>query len=602
MQTKCHLSVLIHEQARKYGSRTALTFRLFGKNTWESVSWEHFSQRVKQVSNALLELGVRPQDNLAVFSQNCVEYLYTDFGAYGVRAVTIPFYATSSEQQIQFMINDAQVRFVFVGEQEQYNKAHRIFALCPSLERIIIYDRSVRISSHDPHALYFDDFVALGAGLPCQAEVEALWRAASDDDLCNILYTSGTTGDSKGVQLTYGQYAAALVANDKCVPVTDKDRVINFLPFTHVFERGWSYLCLSEGAELIINTDPREIQESMKQTHPTCMSAVPRFWEKVYQAVKDKIDRSTPMQQKIFRHALEVGRRHNVECLARGKRPSLALALEYKLIDKTLLRIVRHQIGLVNPNIFPTAGATVSPEVERFVHSVGICMIVGYGLTESLATVSCDHKNKPYTIGSVGRPIDGIDIRISETGEIMLKGPTITRGYYRREAVNAAAFDEDGYFHTGDAGYMKNGELFLTDRIKDLFKTSNGKYIAPQMVEAMLLVDKYIDQVVVVADEYKFVSALVVPEFRLLEEYARDHNIKFESREDLCADKRIHDMMMERVETLQQQLAHYEQVKRITLIAHHFSMESGELTNTLKLRRPVIYKNFKDVIDKMYAD
>lgn len=602
MQTKCHLSVLIHEQARKYGSRTALTFRLFGKNTWESVSWEHFSQRVKQVSNALLELGVRPQDNLAVFSQNCVEYLYTDFGAYGVRAVTIPFYATSSEQQIQFMINDAQVRFVFVGEQEQYNKAHRIFALCPSLERIIIYDRSVRISSHDPHALYFDDFVALGAGLPRQAEVEALWRAASDDDLCNILYTSGTTGDSKGVQLTYGQYAAALVANDKCVPVTDKDRVINFLPFTHVFERGWSYLCLSEGAELIINTDPREIQESMKQTHPTCMSAVPRFWEKVYQAVKDKIDRSTPMQQKIFRHALEVGRRHNVECLARGKRPSLALALEYKLIDKTLLRIVRHQIGLVNPNIFPTAGATVSPEVERFVHSVGICMIVGYGLTESLATVSCDHKNKPYTIGSVGRPIDGIDIRISETGEIMLKGPTITCGYYRREAVNAAAFDEDGYFHTGDAGYMKNGELFLTDRIKDLFKTSNGKYIAPQMVEAMLLVDKYIDQVVVVADEYKFVSALVVPEFRLLEEYARDHNIKFESREDLCADKRIHDMMMERVETLQQQLAHYEQVKRITLIAHHFSMESGELTNTLKLRRPVIYKNFKDVIDKMYAD
>lgn len=602
MQTKCHLSVLIHEQARKYGSRTALTFRLFGKNTWESVSWEHFSQRVKQVSNALLELGVRLQDNLAVFSQNCVEYLYTDFGAYGVRAVTIPFYATSSEQQIQFMINDAQVRFVFVGEQEQYNKAHRIFALCPSLERIIIYDRSVRISSHDPHALYFDDFVALGAGLPRQAEVEALWRAASDDDLCNILYTSGTTGDSKGVQLTYGQYAAALVANDKCVPVTDKDRVINFLPFTHVFERGWSYLCLSEGAELIINTDPREIQESMKQTHPTCMSAVPRFWEKVYQAVKDKIDRSTPMQQKIFRHALEVGRRHNVECLARGKRPSLALALEYKLIDKTLLRIVRHQIGLVNPNIFPTAGATVSPEVERFVHSVGICMIVGYGLTESLATVSCDHKNKPYTIGSVGRPIDGIDIRISETGEIMLKGPTITRGYYRREAVNAAAFDEDGYFHTGDAGYMKNGELFLTDRIKDLFKTSNGKYIAPQMVEAMLLVDKYIDQVVVVADEYKFVSALVVPEFRLLEEYARDHNIKFESREDLCADKRIHDMMMERVETLQQQLAHYEQVKRITLIAHHFSMESGELTNTLKLRRPVIYKNFKDVIDKMYAD
>lgn len=602
MQTRCHLSVLIHEQAKKYGSRTALTFKSFGKDKWESVSWEHFSLRVKQVSNALLNLGVRPQENIAVFSQNCVEYLYTDFGAYGVRTVSIPFYATSSEQQIQFMINDAQVRFIFVGEQEQYNKAHRVFALCPTLERIIIFDRGVRISTHDPHALYFDDFVALGANLPRQSEVENLWHEASYDDLCNILYTSGTTGESKGVQLSYGQYDAAFVANDKCVPVGEKDRVINFLPFTHVFERGWAYLSLTEGAELIINTNPHEIQEAMKQTHPTCMSAVPRFWEKVYQAVKDKIDRATPMKQKIFRHALSVGRRHNVEYLGRGKRPPLALALEYKLIDRTLLKIVRNQIGLVNPNIFPTAGATVSPDVEIFVHSVGICMIVGYGLTESLATVSCDHKNKPFTVGSVGRPIEGIDIKISESGEIMLKGPTITRGYYKRDAINATAFDSEGYFHTGDAGYLKNGELFLTDRIKDMFKTSNGKYIAPQMVEAMLLVDKYIDQVVVVADEHKFVSALVVPEFRLLEEYAREHNIKFGSREDLCADKRIHDMMMERVETLQQQLAHYEQVKRITLIAHHFSMESGELTNTLKLRRPVIYKNFKDVIEKMYAE
>lgn len=602
MQTRCHLSVLIHEQAKKYGSRTALTFKSFGKDKWESVSWEHFSLRVKQVSNALLNLGVRPQENIAVFSQNCVEYLYTDFGAYGVRAVSIPFYATSSEQQIQFMINDAQVRFIFVDEQEQYNKAHRVFALCPTLERIIIFDRGVRISTHDPHALYFDDFVALGANLPRQSEVENLWHEASYDDLCNILYTSGTTGESKGVQLSYGQYDAAFVANDKCVPVGEKDRVINFLPFTHVFERGWAYLCLTEGAELIINTNPHEIQEAMKQTHPTCMSAVPRFWEKVYQAVKDKIDRATPMKQQIFRYALSVGRRHNVEYLGRGKRPPLALALEYKLIDRTLLKIVRNQIGLVNPNIFPTAGATVSPDVEIFVHSVGICMIVGYGLTESLATVSCDHKNKPFTVGSVGRPIEGIDIKISESGEIMLKGPTITRGYYKRDAINATAFDSEGYFHTGDAGYLKNGELFLTDRIKDMFKTSNGKYIAPQMVEAMLLVDKYIDQVVVVADEHKFVSALVVPEFRLLEEYAREHNIKFGSREDLCADKRIHDMMMERVETLQQQLAHYEQVKRITLIAHHFSMESGELTNTLKLRRPVIYKNFKDVIEKMYAE
>lgn len=602
MQNKSHLSVLIHEQAKRYGSRAALTFRMFGSLEWKTVSWKQFSLRVKQVSNAMLNLGIQPQEKIAVFSQNCIQYYYTDFGAYGIRAVSIPIYATSSEQQIQYVVKDANVRFLFVGEQEQYDKAHRIFALCPSLERIIIFDRSVRISSHDPNALYFEDFIALGENLPRQTQVEGLWREANEEDLCNIIYTSGTTGESKGVMLSYSQYHAAMEANGRCVPVTENDRVINFLPLAHIFERGWSYLCLTVGAQLIINTYPKEIQQSMRETHPTCMSSVPRFWEKVYQAVCEKIDNSSPLQQKVFRHALAVGRKHNIECLSRGKRPSLALALEYKMLNKTIMSLVRKQIGLENANFFPTAGAAVSSEVEEFVHSIGLDMIVGYGLTESLATVSCDHRGEPYTIGSVGRPIHSIQVRISEDGEVLLKGPTITRGYYKRDAANAAAFTEDGFFRTGDAGYMRNGELFLTDRIKDLYKTSNGKYIAPQMIEAMLLVDKYIDQIAVIADQRKFVSALVVPEFRLVEEWARDHGLSFQNREELCQNKKVYEMLMERVDTLQQSLAHYEQIKRITLIPHHFSMENGELTNTLKLKRPVVSKNYKDVIDAMYKE
>ncbi len=602
MQTRCHLSVLIHEQAKKYGNREAITFRNFGSLTWETVSWNQFSLCVKQVSNALLNLGTKPQENIAVFSQNCVQYLYTNFGAYGVRAVTIPFYATTSEQQIQYMVNDAQVRFLFVGEQEQYDKAHRIFALCPSLERIIIFDSSVRISTHDPNALYFDDFLALGEKLPRQTEVEKLWKETSDDDICDILYTSGTTGESKGVVLTYGQYMAAMIANDNCVPIGENDRVIDFLPFTHIFERGWAYLSLTEGAELIVNTYPNEIQQSMRETHPTSMSSVPRFWEKVYIAVKSKIDDASPFQRKLFKHALEIGRKRNVEYLSRGRRVPLTLELRYQFVNKTILGLVRKQIGLENSNIFPTAGAYVSPEVEEFVHSIGIHMLVGYGLTESLATVSCNHKGKPFTIGSVGYPIDSIEIKIGANDEVLLKGPTITRGYYHRDSVNAEAFDKDGFFHTGDAGYLKNGELFLKERIKDLFKTSNGKYIAPQMIESLLLVDKYIDQVAIIADQRKFVSALIVPEFRMIEEWAREHHINFESREDLCASKEVNDMMKERIDTLQQQLAHYEQIKRFTLLAHHFSMESGELTNTLKLRRPIICKNYKDVIDKMFEE
>ncbi len=602
MQNNQHLSILIHEQAKKYGSRDAITFRMFGSHEWKTVSWNQFSLRVKQVSNALLNLGVQQQENVAVFAQNCIQYLYTDFGAYGIRAVTIPIYATSSEQQIQFVVKDANVRFLFVGEQDQYDKAHRIFALCPTLERIIIFDRSVRISTHDPNALYFEDFLALGANLPRQTQVEALWKQAKFEDVCNIIYTSGTTGNSKGVLLTYGQYFAAMRNHNGVVPVGEDDRVINFLPFAHIFERGWTYLCITQGAQLIINTYPLEIQQSMRETHPTCMSSVPRFWEKVYVGVKEKIDEASPTKQKLFRYALAIGKRYNIDYLCRCKRPPLVLALKYKVVNRTILSLVRQQIGLDHPNVFPTAGAYVSPEVEEFVHSIGVNMIVGYGLTESLATVSCDHRNMTSTVGSVGRPLGDIQVKIGENNEILLKGPTITPGYYKRDDVNAEAFDEDGFFHTGDAGYMRDGELFLTDRIKDLYKTSNGKYIAPQMVEGMLLVDKYIDQVAVIADQRKFVSALIVPEFRLIEAWAKEHGLPFESREDLCENEAVQKMMMERVETLQQSLAKYEQIKRVTLLPHHFSMENGELTNTLKLKRPVISKNYKDIIDKMYVE
>ena len=603
MQTRSHLSVLVHDQAKKYGNREALIYRDFGSKTWKSYSWNEFSDKVKVVSNALLNIGVKSQENIGIFSQNSVQYIFSDFGAWGVRAVTIPFYATSSEQQIQFMINDAQIRFLFVGEQEQYDKAHRTLAHCPTLDRIIIFDKSVKINPNDPNAIYFDDFLKLGENYPRQSEVEALYKAANYEDLANILYTSGTTGDSKGVMLSHLQYHAALEANDRAVHVTEKDRIMNFLPYAHIFEKGWTLLCISEGATLIVNTDPREVQQSMRETHPTCMCAVPRFWEKVYAGVQEQIDRANPVQRKLFKHALAVGRKHNIEYLSRGKRPPLSLHLEYEMYNKTVFNLVRHELGLEHSNFFPTAGATVSSHVEEFVHSIGLTMVVGYGLTESLATVSCDRVGEqPYTIGSVGRPIHNIQVKISDEGEICLKGDTITKGYYNRPDITAQSFDEEGFFKTGDSGYMKDGELFLKDRIKDLFKTSNGKYIAPQMIEAKLLVDKFIDQIVIIADQRKFVSALIIPEYKALEEYARANGIGYSSREELCASDKIHAMMMERIDTLQQQLAHYEQIKRFTLLPKPFTMESGELTNTLKMRRKVINEHYKKEIENMYAE
>ncbi len=602
MQTRCHLSVLLNEQAKIYGDREAYIYKDFGGKEWKSMSWNEASHQAKRVSNAMLNIGIRPKENVAIFSQNSIQYVLTDFGAWGIRATTIPFYATSSEDQIAFMVNDAHIRFIFVGDQEQYNKARHLFSICHGLEKLIIYNNNVRISTHDPLSIYFDDFLKMGDGLPRQTEVDKLSNEVEDDDLMCILYTSGTTGASKGVMLTQGQAKAAFLANDKALPLTPKDRILNFLPYTHIFEKGWGLLCMTEGCTSIVLTDTKAVQEAMRETHPTCMCSVPRFWEKVYAAVQAQIDNAGPVKQAIFKNALKIGHKYNIEYKSKGKRVPLDLELEYKVVNNTIFSLIRKEMGLVNPHFFPTAGAAVSPKVEEFIHTIGINMMVGYGLTESFATASNDHVDEPYTVGSIGRPLPGLDIKIAEDGEILLKGPTITKGYYNRPDLNAQSFTEDGYFRTGDIGHLTNGELYITDRKKDLFKTSNGKYIAPQMIESKILVDKYVEQICVIADERKFVSALIVPAYEVLEKWATDNGISFKDREELCANEKVHAMVAERIDTLQQSLAHYEMIKHFVLLPHHFSMERGELTNTLKIKRNVVAASYKELIDKLYVE
>lgn len=596
------LSRLIHDQAKVYGEKAALSFRDDATATWVDVSWNEFSKRVSMVSNALLRLGVAEQENLAVFAQNMPESLYVDFGAYGIRAVTIPFYATSSEAQIQYMINDAGIRFVFVGEQYQYDTAFRVLKMCPTLERLIIFSPTVLRNPQDQISLYMDEFMEGGEDFRFAEEVERRTNAIQLDDLANILYTSGTTGVSKGVMLTYRMYSTAIPANDRIMHLGDDDVIMNFLPFTHVFERAWSYWCLARGARLAINQRPQEIQKTLREVHPTCMAAVPRFWEKVYSGVQDKIASSSSVQRKLMQDALEVGRKYNVEYKLRGLVPPMSLRLRYKFYEKTIISLLKKTLGLENAHFFPTAGAAIPREVEEFVHAVGINMTAGYGLTETCATVSCDWHDSPVSIGSVGRVLEGIEIKFGENNEILLRGDTITKGYYRKAELTAQAIDEEGWFHTGDSGYIKNGELYLTDRIKDLFKTSNGKYISPQALESKLVVDRYIDEIAIIADEHKFVSALIIPDYKLLEAWADENGIAYESREQLCSNPIVVKMLLDRIETLQQEFAHYEQVKRITLLPQPFSMERGELTNTLKIKRPVIAQNYKEQIEAMYAE
>ncbi|MDD6123865.1 MAG: long-chain fatty acid--CoA ligase [Bacteroidales bacterium] len=605
MQNNCHLSKLIFEQAKKYGERAALSYRDYEIGQWKSISWNTFAQQVRKVSYALLHLGVKVQENVGIFSQNKPENLFVDFGAYGIRAVSIPFYATSSGAQVAYMLNDAQIRYLFVGEQEQYEVAFSVFAVAQTLERIIIFDKKVKRNEKDHLSVYFDDFLQdelQGDLQEVGREYQQRQADANYEDLCNILYTSGTTGQSKGVMLTYGQYREGFRVNDAVLPLSEDDVFLNFLPFTHIFERAWCYLGLTEGALQCINLRPADVQRSMQEVHPTCMSSVPRFWEKVYQAVLDKMENGSFMERKLIKEALEVGGRYWEKYKAKGKTAPLGLTLQYQLYDKTIIKVLRKTLGLERANFFPTAGAAVSPEVERFVHAAGLNMVVGYGLTESLATVSCDVPGKPVTMGSVGRLIDGIEIKFGTNDEILLRGKTITPGYYKKDTTTKEAIDAEGWFHTGDAGYMKNGELFLRERIKDLFKTSNGKYIAPQMIESKLVLDRYFDQAVVVADKRKFVSALIVPDYKLLELYASSNDIQADGREALCKHPAVLKFFTERIETLQQDLAHYEKIKRFVLLPSPFTMENGELTNTLKVRRRIVYEHYADLIDQIYAD
>ena len=602
MQNPSPLPSLIQSQAEKYGNRAAMLYRDDEQQTWKEISWKSYAAIVSRVSSALLELGVGVQENIATFSQNMPECMYVDFGAYGIRAITIPFYATASETQVKYMVSDAKIRYIFVGEQYQYDTAYRVLKIEQSMRKLIIFDPSVQKDSQDNVSLYFDEFLALGEGKDHSDEIARLTAESEEDDLANILYTSGTTGISKGVMLTHKMYNAAFRGHVGALPLSDKDLIMNFLPFTHVFERGWSYLCIKTGCTLAVNRRPQDILQSLREVHPTCMCAVPRFWEKVYSGVQEKMNNSSPIQRRMLEDALRIGKEYNVNYKMRGLIPPLALKMRYLFYEKTVIALLLKTLGLERGNFFPTAGAAIPPVIEEFVRSAGILMITGYGLTESTATVSCDRWNKPISLGSIGRPLDGVQVKFGKNNEILLKGDTITKGYYRKAEITAMAIDDEGWFHTGDAGYMQNGELFMTERIKDLFKTSNGKYIAPQMLESKFCVDRYIDQIVIIADQHKFVSALVIPEYKLLEDLAKKRGIAYSSRAELCANQDIVQFVMDRIETIQQDLASYEQVKRITLLPEPFSMERGELTNTLKVKRPVLNQIYKEQIDKMYEE
>lgn len=597
-----HLGLLVHEQAKKYQNKTAFKFP-DESGRWSNISWTEFSQKVMMAARAMSEIGIKPGDNIGIYSQNMPQYLYTDFGAYANRAVMVPLYATSSPSQVEYIVNDAKLKYIFVGEQFQYNNGYLVQKESNVLEKMIIFDRKVVIKSDDTTSIYFDDFIVSGENSNAIAVVNVRLKQLRDTDLATIIYTSGTTGESKGVMLTHSNYLSAMKIHDiRLTRCSDKDVSMCFLPLTHIFEKAWTYYCIHKGMTVAINQDPTKIQDMLKQVHPTIMSSVPRFWEKVYAGIKEKIDSAEGLMKWLFNDAYKTGHKHNLEYKNEGKKPPFGNSLKYHIYKKTVYSIVKKAVGIDKGNFFPCAGAPLSNNINEFLQSIDIHIMYGYGLTETTATVSC-FPYYGFRLGSVGKVMPEVDVKIGEGNEILVKGGTVTKGYYNKPEETAKVFTEDGFFRTGDAGYLNEGNtLVMTERIKDLFKTSNGKYIAPQMIEMALSEDKYIDQLAVIADQRKFASALIVPDYKALEQYAKDNNISFSSREELISNPEINSFLYGRIELRQASFSSYEKIKRFALLPNPFTIDSGELTNTLKLKRKVVAEKYADIIDKMYEE
>lgn len=595
-----HLSKLVHEQAAVVAEQIAYRHRDIKTKSWIPTSWKDFSKKVMTAAKAMAAFGVKEHECVATFTQNKPEGLIVDFAAYANRGVVVPLYATSSEQQVEYILKDSASKIIFAGEQYQYEVAFKALRNLTEAPKLVVFDKGVKFFEEDTTTVYLDDFMKTGESDEHLSLVQSRMNAAQESDLANLIYTSGTTGEPKGVMIAHDNFLFAFRAHAERLPVSDKDSSMCFLPMAHIFERTWTYFCFTQNMLVNINPNPTEVQQALRETEPTIMCAVPRFWEKVYAAVMDKKARSKGAVKALMNKGLQVGRQYNLGYRVKGKTAPLWLQLQYKFYDKMVLSKIRKVAGLTNGNFFPCAGAALSQNINEFMHSIGVKIYYGYGLTETTATVCC-FEDVNFDFATMGTCIPGVEAKIGENNEILVKGGNVMKGYYNKPEETAKAFTEDGWFRTGDAGAMTaEGGLQLTERLKDLFKTANGKYIAPQALETCLSEDLYVEQVAIIGDKRKYVTALIIPSYDALKAYAADNQIAYKTTEELLANQHINEMLFGRLKELQKNFASYEQIKKFTLLPAPFTMDKGELTNTLKIRRAVINERYKDQIEAMY--
>ena len=601
------LCKIVPRHARERGNREAYRFCWRKDGEWLKTTWEEFDAQINVAARVYPQLGLLEKDTIAICSPNTPQILITELGAFKNRLAVIPIYSSSSQEQFDFIVSNGGAKVIFVGDSHQYPLAYNYWKKHPGevIKIIVFKNDNLELEKDDTISIYWDDFVRLGmeASEDVKKEVERRTSEGLPEDMATLIYTSGTTGEPKGVAITHSNYDAAMKSHmELLTQVTDDDLSMAFLPMSHILEKAWCFFCITKGIAIAVNYDPRVIQDTIHNVHPNIMCCVPRFWEKVYAGVKEKLEKMSKLQRAMVKRAIKCGEKRNLEYKRLGKKVPLFLEKEYQFWDARIFSKVKKAIGIPNPNMFPTAGAPLSDRIVEFMRAIGVDVVIGYGLSETTATVSF-YPNVDYQIGTVGIPLPGLKVKIDKNGEILVKGATVTPGYYKNPEANAKAFTSDGYFRTGDAGYFtREGALVLTERVKDLFKTSNGKYIAPQMLESRLAENKYIDEVAVIGDQRKFVTALVVPNLSQLRKWAENQGIEDLGADSLANNPKAVAFIQSEIDKVQKDVAEYEKIKRITLLPNHFSIMNGEVTNTMKVRRPIVAKRYKKEIEAMYKE
>ncbi|MDE3057361.1 MAG: long-chain fatty acid--CoA ligase [Bacteroidota bacterium] len=565
---------------------------------YKGILYKELRRNVELFSLGLASLGLKKEDNVAIISENRPEWPVSDLAIVSLGAVDVPIYPTLTAKQIEFIFNDAKVKMAVVSNQSQAMKVLKIRRSVKTLKRVIVM--SAKDEPADKFVMSFPAVYELGNEF--EKENPGFFRNAlrkvKPRDLLTIIYTSGTTGNPKGVMLTHNNLVSNILASAAVIPMGQDDTLLSFLPLCHSFERmGGYYTALACGATIAYAESPETVRDNLLEVHPTIVTTVPRLFERIQSRLQKQIDGSSPVQKKIFYWAVEAGRRY----IAARKQGTVSpvLQAQYAVADKLVFQKLRERTG-GQMKFFVSGGAALPRALGEFFEAVNITIIEGYGLTET-SPVLCANRLDDYEFGTVGKPVPGVSIKIADDGEILAKGPNIMRGYYNNKAATAEVIDRDGWFHTGDIGvFNAHGRLMITDRKKHLFVSSGGKNIAPQPIENLFLQSKYIDQFVLIGDRRMFLTALIVPDFDALQEYADRNKIPYTNPAELSAVPEIHSLIEKDIQTLQKDLANFERVRKFTLLDRPFSIEEGEITPTLKIKRKVVEDRYAHVIEKMY--